>query len=163
MPGPLSIPIEDDVVSVADITRKEIYGTMAYQKEYCKIAFDLLSQTDECNTKSHVCRELICGKQTLIRWMRKYPEFNKAIVDGLAIGAAHWREKIREHAFDPTSSVNNGLIKLLSSSVYGIKEDIEPTVIIHNTQNNADPEAELKKRGIPVPVISASDIEEEEG
>ncbi|MCK5025109.1 MAG: hypothetical protein KAS15_00860, partial [Nanoarchaeota archaeon] len=93
-------------------------------------------------------------------WMRVFPEFKRAMESGLEIGAMKWRNKIRTHAFEPSGNVNNGLIKLLSSNVYGIKEDTEPAVVINNTQNNFDAEEEMKKRGIPVPSINSYDTKD---
>jgi len=91
--------------------------------------------------------------------MKKFPEFNEAVVTGMEIGKMKWRDRIASNAFLPSANVNNGLIKLLSSNVYGIKEDIEPVVIINN--NNTAPEAEMKKRGIPIPSVDIEDVEDE--
>lgn len=150
---------EPQIISPIDRNRKRQYGTYSYKPEYCDIVFKLLSSGSQCKTKSHCCHALHCTKNTLIQWINKFPDFRQAIESGLEIGAVKWRNKIRKHAFEPTGNVNNGLIKLLSSNVYGIKEDAEPTVVINNTQNNFDPEIEMKKRGIPVPSINALDIE----
>jgi len=148
---------EEQIVSPIDRNRNRQYGTYSYKPEYCDIVFKLLSSGSKCKTKSHCCYALHCTKNTLINWMKKFPEFKQAIESGLEIGAVKWRNKIRKHAFEPAAGVNNGLIKLLSSNVYGIKEDAEPAVVINNNQNNFDPEAELKKRGIPLPNINFSD------
>lgn len=149
---------QEPLIGPIDRNRFKKYGEYSYQEYYCDIVFELLSSDDGAKTKAHCCKALLCSKTTLLRWMKKYPEFNEAVISGLNIGAARWREKIRKHAFSPSSEVNNGLIKLLSSNVYGIKEDVEPVVVIHNT-NTITPEEEMKKRGIPVPKIDVEDVD----
>lgn len=146
---------EEQVISPIDRNRNRKYGTYAYKPEYCDIVFKLLSTGTQCKTKSHCCNALQCPKSTLLNWMRVFPEFKQAMESGLEIGAMKWRNKIRTYAFEPSANVNNGLIKLLSSNVYGIKEDAEPAVVINNTQNSFDAEEEMKKRGIPVPSINS--------
>lgn len=153
---------EEQVISPIDRNRNRKYGTYAYKPEYCDIVFKLLSTGTQCKTKSHCCNALQCPKSTLLNWMRVFPEFKRAMESGLEIGAMKWRNKIRTHAFEPSGNVNNGLIKLLSSNVYGIKEDTEPAVIINNNQNNFDAEEEMKKRGIPVPSINSYDTKDDD-
>ena len=148
---------QEIVIGPIEKKRYRAHGSYDYKPEYCEIAFDLLSDGNKAKTKAHVCGALWCSKPTLLQWMKKFPEFKKAVEDGLTVGAMKWREKIRQHAFSPSSEVNNGLIKLLSSNVYGIKEDVSPAVVIHNT-NTSSPEEEMKKRGIPIPKIDAEDI-----
>lgn len=150
---------QEPLIGPIDRNRFKKYGEYSYQEYYCEIVFDLLSSDDGAKTKAHCCKALLCSKTTLLRWMKKYPEFNEAVISGLDIGKARWREKIRQHAFSPSSEVNNGLIKLLSSNVYGIKEDAEPVVIINN--NNTSPEEEMKKRGLPVPSVDIEDVDNE--
>jgi len=128
-----------------------------YKTEYAGIAYDLLAKSDEAKTKSHLCRALQCTRLTLLAWMRRHPEFKEAVEAGLQIGEANWRDRIAKYAFEPTSMVNNGLIKLLSSNVYGIQGD-QPVALQVSQINHGDPEAELKKRGIPVPVVANEDI-----
>lgn len=111
------------VLSPMEENRKKKFGTLKYRPQYCKYAYELLASSDRAKTKSHVCAYLQCSKPTLLSWMERFPEFGKAIRDGLEEGKAKWREKLRDHAFSPTSEVNNGLIKLLSANVYGIKEE----------------------------------------
>ena len=149
---------QEPLIGPIDRNRFKKYGEFSYQESYCDIVFELLSSNDGAKTKAHCCKALLCSKTTLLRWMKKYPEFNKAVISGMDIGKAKWREKIREHAFKPSSEVNNGLIKLLSSNVYGIKEDPEPAVVINNT-NTMSPEEALKKRGIPVPKVNSEDLD----
>lgn len=151
---------QEPLIGPIDRNRFKKYGEYSYQEYYCDIVYELLSSNDGAKTKAHCCKALLCSKPTLLRWMKKYPEFNEAVVSGMNIGKARWRDKLRKHAFSPTAEVNNGLIKLLSSNVYGIKEDSEPTVVIHNT-NNQSPEDEMRKRGIPIPDNDIEDIEDE--
>jgi len=148
------------LIGPIDRNRHRKFGTFSYQSEYNEIVFKLLSTGTQARTKAHCCNALLCSKPTLLKWMKKYPEFNQAIESGLEIGEMKWRDKIRKHAFSPSSEVNNGLIKLLSSNVYGIKEDVDPTVVIHNT-NTITPEEEMKKRGIPLPKVDNEDIEDD--
>lgn len=150
---------QKQILSPIERLREKTFGGTTYKTEYAEMAFKLLSSDDGAKTKSHVCAALYVSKNGLLQWMKKYPEFNEAIITGLEIGSQKWRDKIRKHAFEPTANVNNGLIKLLSSNVYGIKEDSEPTVVIHNT-NTSTPEDEMKKRGIPVPKIDTEDTED---
>jgi len=151
---------QEPLIGPIDRNRHRKFGTYSYKPEYAEIVFKLLSTGTQARTKAHCCNALLCSKTTLIRWMKKYSEFNEAVVSGLKIGEMKWRNKIRKHAFNPSSEVNNGLIKLLSSNVYGIKEDASPAVVIHNT-NTSTPEDEMKKRGIPIPDNDIEDIEDE--
>jgi hypothetical protein len=109
-------------------------------------------------TKAHCCAYLQCSKPTLLSWMVKFPEFGKAIEAGLKIGEAKWRQRIAQHAFKPTSEVNNGLIKLLSANVYGIKDDSEAPTTVINTTINQNPEEIMRSRGIPIPSIDNEDV-----
>ena len=148
------------LIGPIDRNRNRQFGTYSYLPEYAEIVYKLLSESNTAKTKSHLCYALQCPKTTLLRWMKKFPEFNEAVVSGMEIGKMKWRDRIASNAFLPSANVNNGLIKLLSSNVYGIKEDASPTVIIHN-QNNPNPEEEMKKRGIPIPENDIEDIENE--
>lgn len=123
-----------DEPSLLDHRRKHKFGKVGYDPKYATMAFELLSNTDEAKTKAHVCAMLQISKPTMLDWMRKNPDFNQAVTEGLRLGEAKWREKIREHAFEPSGTVNNGLIKLLSANVYGIKE--EPQIVINNQQGD---------------------------
>lgn len=151
---------QEPLIGPIDRNRNRQFGSYAYLPEYAEIVYELLSESTTAKTKSHLCYALQCSKDTLLRWMKKFPEFNEAVVSGMEIGKMRWRERIASYAFKPSSEVNNGLIKLLSSNVYGIKEDAEPIVVIHNT-NTITPEEEMKKRGIPIPDNDIEDVEDE--
>jgi hypothetical protein len=140
-------------------TKQYGWNQTTYKKEYALKAYQLLSGSMEAKTKAHLCAAFQCSKPTLLNWMKKNPEFKEAVEQGLKVGESKWRSRIAKYAFEPTSLVNNGLIKLLSSNVYGIKEDIEPAVQV-NQYNNSDPEAELVKRGIPIPIIASEDVDD---
>ncbi|RLB92835.1 MAG: hypothetical protein DRH26_05355 [Deltaproteobacteria bacterium] len=157
IPDRASAKDQKNVINTIDRNRHRKFGAYSYRPEYAEIAFNLLSDSGQAKTKEHVCNALCCSKPTLLNWMKTFPEFKAAVEDGLTIGEMKWRDKIREYAFSPTSEVNNGLIKLLSSNVYGIKEDISPAVIITN-QNNLCAEEEMERRGIPIPKIGVEDI-----
>ena len=131
-----------------------------YRPEYDLKAYQLLSGSMEAKTKAHLCQAFQCSKPTLLNWMKMNPSFKEAVIAGLKIGEAKWRSRIARHAFEPTASVNNGLIKLLSSNVYGIKEDVEPAVVINNNSESKDLDEELKKRGIPIPNIQSEDLDD---
>jgi len=150
---------QKSLIGPIDRNRNRQFGTYSYKPEYAEIVYKLLSESNTAKTKSHLCFALQCSKTTLLHWMKKFPEFNEAVVTGMEIGKMKWRDRIASNAFLPSANVNNGLIKLLSSNVYGIKEDIEPVVIINN--NNTAPEAEMKKRGIPIPSVDIEDVEDE--
>jgi hypothetical protein len=147
--------------SLSPIERARItkYGTTHYKPEYAAACFKLLAGSNMAKTKSHCCALLQCSKPTLLKWMKKYPEFGQAINDGLEIGKTKWRNKIAKHAWEPSAQVNNGLIKLLSANVYGIKDESEANIVINNT-NSQDPETIMKDRGIPIPDIGIEDIDE---
>lgn len=149
---------QESLIGPIDRNRNRKFGSYAYLPEYAEIVYELLSESDTAKTKSHLCNALQCSKDTLLRWMKKFPEFNEAVVSGMEIGKMKWRDRIAKHAFSPTAEVNNGLIKLLSSNVYGIKDDAEPVVVIHN--NNTSPEEEMKKRGLPVPSVDIKDVDD---
>jgi len=106
--------------------RKKKFGSDKYQPEFAAACFKLLSTSVTAKTKAHCCNFLQCTKPTLNLWMERYPEFGEAIRAGLQIGEAKWRQKIAACAFRPSSEVNNGLIKLLSANVYGIREEDPP-------------------------------------
>lgn len=129
-----------------------------YDPSYDKIAYDLLSTSDSAKTKAHLCRAFHCSKPTLLNWMKKNPSFKEAVEKGLDIGCSRFMDRIAKHAFEPTSNVNNGLIKLLAGHVYGVREDDGPTVVINNTVDT-DPETLMKNRGIPVPQVDIEDVE----
>jgi len=161
LPDHITSEDQPSVVGPIDRNRHRKFGTYSYKPEYCDIVFELLSRDDQCRTKAHCCAALQCAKETLLRWMANFPEFKRAMDSGLEIGAMKWRDKIREHAYEPSSTVNNGLIKLLSSNVYGIKEDPEVLIINNNTNTNLSAEEQLKKRGIPVPKLDVEDLDEQ--
>lgn len=150
----------DIVYTPIEKARLAKFGTTSYKPEYADACYKMLSSSSGAKTKSHCCALLQCSKATLLKWMRKFPEFHAAITDGLEIGKAKWRNKIQRHAYKPSKDVNNGLIKLLSANVYGIKDDSEAPNIILNNQNDIDPEKLMKMRGIPIPTIENGDIDE---
>jgi len=135
------------------------YGTLHYKDEYAKIAYDTLANGANAKTKSHVCARLHISKATLLKWMTEHEELNIAVSTGLEVGAVKWRNKIAKHAFEPAAKVNNGLIKLLSANVYGIKDE-PSTIVVNNNSINTDPEKMLKEKGIPIPKIDIEDIDE---
>lgn len=113
------------VVGPIDRNRKRKFGTYSYKKEYARLVFDLLAKSNAAKTKSHCCNALQCSRPTFNRWLEQFPEFKEAFETGLEIGKAKWRDRLSRHAFRPTTEVNNGLIKMLSANVYGIKEDAQ--------------------------------------
>ncbi len=138
--------------------RLKKFGDTRYKPIFAKACYDLLSKSRQAKTKAHCCSYLQCSKPTLLLWMKKYPEFGKAIEAGLKIGEAKWRQRIAQHAFKPTSEVNNGLIKLLSANVYGIKDDSDAPAVTINTTVNQNPEETMRNRGIPIPEIDNEDV-----
>jgi len=148
----------EPLLSPLERARLKKAGTTQYLPEYAKAAFELLSSTNKCRNKTHVCRLLQCSKPTLLKWMRHFPEFKKAIEDGMEIGQSRFRDKIRQHAFEPTKDVNNGLIKLLANNVYGIKEEKEITLTDKTKNTGSDAVKLMKERGIPIPDIEVDDI-----
>ena len=135
------------------------WGATTYKPDYVQKAFDILSRSTTAKTKSHLCVAFQCSKPTLLNWMKVNPEFRSAVEAGLEHGAAKFRNKIAKYAFKPSAKVNNGLIKLLANNVYGIKEEIDPSVIVNNNVDT-NPEQEMKNRGIPVPNVDLEDIDE---
>ena len=160
IPGHKRAEDQESLVGPINRNRNRKFGTFSYHPIYAEIAYSVLSESDTAATKDHVCHALSCSYPTMLSWMKKFPEFKFAIESGLRMGAHKWREKIASYAFSPTSEVNNGLIKLLSSNVYGIKEEAPPVVVI-NTITDADPADVLKSRGIPIPIIATKDIDDE--
>lgn len=144
---------------VEPVTQAQVpWMQTTYKPEYDHIAFEVLSGSDEAKTKAHLCMAFHCSKPTLLNWMKKFPSFKAAVESGLKIGEAKFRNKIAQHAFKPTAKVNNGLIKLLASNVYGIKEEVDPAVVVNNNVET-DPEQMMKNRGIPVPKVGIEDVE----
>lgn len=134
------------------------WNQTTYLPSYPKIAFDLLSKSTTAKNRCHLCAAFSCSKPTLHNWMVKNPEFKLAVEAGLEIGKSKWFSKLAKYAFKSTVQVNNGLIKLLSANIYGIRDDPEPVVIVNNNIES-DPEQMMKKRGIPIPQIDIEDIE----
>ena len=129
--------------------------TSNYETGYDEVAFKLLSESDTAKTDCHLCAALRCTPCTLKRWKDTFPSFMEAVTLGKKIGEAKWRDRLSANAFEPTAKVNNGLIKLLSSNVYGIKED--PTTQFTVVQQNVDPETYLREKGIPLPMANCFD------
>ena len=137
-------------------TFKRGYGNKKYDPSYCQLAYEVMSKK-AFQSKAHLCVALHCSKDSLLDWMQKYPDFKEAVESGLIAGAQKTRDKIAQHAFKPSATVNNGLIKLLAANVYGIKE--EPTTIINNNiKTGTVTDADLKEKGIPVPDLPIEDI-----
>lgn len=149
----------DIVYTPIEKARLQKYGTTSYKPEYAVEVFKMLSSSSMAKTKAHCCALLQCSKPTLLNWMKKYPEFNDAVTAGLKIGEVKWRNKIQRHAFQPTSKVNNGLIKLLSANVYNIKDDSEAANVTVINNSEVDPEKLMTQRGIPIPNIENEDID----
>jgi len=135
------------------------YKTLGYKSEYAEIAYNLLSRSSMAKTKAHVCAVLSITKPTLLDWMSKHAEFNQAVTNGMLEGSVKWRNKIQKFAFQPTQKVNNGLIKLLSANVYGIKDE-PSTVILNQNMVDTDPEKLMRDKGIPVPEIDNEDMDD---
>ncbi len=152
---------EQEPLSPLEKERLKTRGSLNYHPDMPGIAYNCLAKSSNAKTKSHVCVLLQCSKPTLTRWEKKFPEFRKAIADGLEAGSIKWRNKIAKHAWKPGAKVNNGLIKLLSNNVYGIKEEVDPTIIFNNN-TEVDPEKLMKNRGIPIPKTDIEDLDETE-
>lgn len=148
---------DQEVLVPAD--RGAQWGRTNYRPEYDLVAYKLLSTGTQARTKAHCCKALNCSKPTLLLWMKENPSFKAAVEAGLEIGSVNFRNKIAKFAFMPSGKVNNGLIKLLASNVYGIKEDTEPAVVINNNVET-NPDQMMKDRGIPVPKMDIEDLEE---
>jgi len=148
------------LIGPIDRNRKKKYGQFSYKPEYDDIVYKLLSTSRTAKTKAHCCKALLCSMPTLLLWMKKFPSFNQAIISGLKLGEANWRERLSTTAFKPQQQVNNGIIKLLTSNVYGIKEDV--SIKVESEKNyEGDPERLLKNRGIPLPSVNLEDLEDE--
>lgn len=104
-------------------------------EEHDALAFEAMSGDN--GSMSAVCVALQCSKPTLLRWIPRHKNLAAAVQKGKAIGEEKFRKKIADHAFQPTSEVNNGLIKMLAKNVHGIDADEAPTVIINNTNDNS--------------------------
>lgn len=103
--------------------RNRQWGTYTYQPEYPEIIFNLLSKSKDAKTKSHCCHALQCSRSTFDKWLKEFPELKEAFTLGMEFSQKNWRDKLAKYAFLPASEVNNGLIKMLSANVYGIKDE----------------------------------------
>ncbi len=158
--GLIPSKLEDqEVVVDTFVGYKQGWGNKKYDPSFCQLAFEILSG-DSYKTKAHLCRAFRCSKPTIINWMKRYTDFNDAVISGLAIGEELTREELKKHSDNPGKDVNNGLIKLLAANVYGIKDD-QPNIVINNFSESS-PEDEMAKRGIPVPSVGVNDIEEDD-
>jgi len=108
------------------------FYTTKYRTEMDQIAYDAVAQED--GTLTHACYALGIAKSTLLKWMGRYPSFFEAISRGKEVGEYLFRQKVKEVAFQPTSGVNNTLIKMIARNVHGI--DIESEVSININVGN---------------------------
>ena len=132
-----------------------------YKPEYDQIAYDTMNQS--AGTITHVCVALHCSKQTIGRWIKRHPTFREAINAGRLEGEVKFRQKIIDNAFEPTSNVNNGLIKLLANNVHGI-EDVAPNIVINNNNSQSQSQASGKETSqLYKDAIDAEVVEEEDG
>jgi hypothetical protein len=92
-----------------------------------------MAAEDGCGCLTHVAVVLSCSKPTLKSWIKRHPSLREAIMAGRLVGEKFFREKLAKHAFEPTSTVNNGLIKLLGANVHDIREEDGPQVVINNS------------------------------
>ena len=104
-----------------------------------KAAFDAISQED--GTMVHVCVALNCCRSTLVSWMKRHPPLTRAMEAGRQIGEVKFREKLKQYAFEPSSQVNNGLIKMIANNVHGISDAEASNIILNvNGADNTAPE-----------------------
>jgi hypothetical protein len=160
IPREIMKPVSEQEPIVEGVKQTK-WNQTTYLPEYAGKVYNLLANSRTAKNKSHACAALKCSRFTLEAWIKKYPEFGDAVRNGLEVGKSKWMSRIAKHAYNPTAEVNNGLIKLLSSNVYGINEETEATLNI-NGDINLDAERLLKERGIPLPDIGVEDIEEKE-
>lgn len=102
-----------------------------YKEEYDSIAHHMMQ--DEDSTLTRVCVALKVSKPTLLKWMKRHPSFRDAIETGRLIGEEAFRAKIKQHMYEPTSNVNNGLIKMMASNIHNINDT--PAIVINNNQD----------------------------
>lgn len=148
---------EQEVIVDTNVGFRQGWGNFKYKPEYCQLAYDILS-SGPLKTKAHLCVAFQCSKPTIVSWVKRYPEFREAVEAGLAAGEKKFRDKTYNHAFEPQAQVNNGLIKLLAANVYGIKEEVTPTVVIDQRQEKSAEEI-MKERGIPIPELPSPDMD----
>ena len=125
-----------------------------YKPEYDQIAYDVMCQEDA--TLTHVLVQLHCSKPTLHRWIKRHPTLRNAIIAGQAIGEVKFRDKLKEYAFQPTSIVNNGLIKMLAKNVHNIDAD-ETTVLIERKEKKEE-ESVQESSKLYAEAIGRSDV-----
>lgn len=111
------------VIKKIDRNKGRQWGTYTYKPEYPEIIFNLLSKSRNAKTICHCCQALQCSRSTFYHWLKKFPEFQAAFDLGMEFSEKNWRDQIAKHAFLPASEVNNGLIKMLSANVFGIKDE----------------------------------------
>ena len=149
--------------------RKSKHGKAGYKKEYAQEAFELLSESDTAKNKAHLCAYFVVTRSTINAWIKRHSEFKEAVEKGLNISEAKWRDKLAKYAFKPAGAVNNGLIKMLSGNVYGIRDETNPSIILQQNQeqhttikaqgtNLHEIEKAMQRRGIPLPDIGTDDI-----
>ncbi len=137
--------------------QRQGWGNTLYEEHYPLLAYEVLS-SDALKTKAHLCVAFACSKPTINRWIGKYPEFREAVECGLSCGEVKFRDKVRNNAFKPSKEVNNGLIKMMGSNVYGIEEHIVSIVESTTIEHSMTAEEEMKERGIPMPGVSVPDL-----
>lgn len=125
---------QQKVVKKINRNEKRQFGTYTYQPEYPEIIFNLLSKSRDAKTKSHCCHALQCSRPTFDKWLKEFPELREAFDLGMEYSQKNWRDKLAKFAFLPASEVNNGLIKMLSANVYGIKDESMTNVAINTPE-----------------------------
>lgn len=120
-------------ITVAHPLNKDLTITFPdqYKEEYAEIAHFMMQ--DEDATLTRVCVALKVTKPTLLKWMKRHPDFRNAIETGRMIGEEAFRNKIKTIMYEPTSNVNNGLIKMMASNIHGINDT--PAIVINNNQD----------------------------
>jgi len=123
------------------LTTVDKYGTVivhrtSYKPEFCNTAIAILS--DPGNSIAHLGVALGYSRVTIKNWMKRYPDFREAIIQGLEIGKAQFLTKMNRAAWEPSKDVNNNLINILARNLYGIDADSGPAVIINNNGSDGN-------------------------
>jgi hypothetical protein len=109
---------------VASSTKK---GKDGYSPDFDKIAFDVLSSSPY-TTKIHLCTTFRVSEHKIDEWVQSHDSFGSAIEQGLYEGELLARELLVQAAFEPSQKINTGLMKILSTNVYNIKDSHDVTV-----------------------------------
>lgn len=107
------------------MVKRKVGRPTDYKKTYPKLLEKILTNGGYNVT---FCKKVGISEPCFYDWVKKHPEFSKALGIGKAAAKADFLDKVTEAAWDGNKRVNNGLISLLAVNCFGMvtgKEKVE--------------------------------------